>query len=74
MQKHLCAACDGAESTLIAGRARAQGKQAWRPAIAAETQARIAVLRQDGVSINKVAKQLGIAYATAHKHMKALEA
>ncbi len=27
-----------------------------------------------GVSINKIAKELGIAYSTAHKYVKALEA
>jgi DNA invertase Pin-like site-specific DNA recombinase len=51
-------------------RARAQGKQTWRPAIPTETQVRIAVLRKDGVSINKIAKELGIAYSTAHKYVK----
>ena len=69
------------ESALIAERtragmerARAQGKQTWRPTILAETQARIAVLRKDGVSINKITKELGIAYSTAHKYVKALGA
>ncbi len=69
------------ESALIAERtkagmerARAQGKQTWRPTIPAETRARIAVFRKDDVSINKIAKELGIAYSTAHKYVKALEA
>ena len=53
--------------------ARTQGKQTWCPAIGAEAQARIAVLRQDGVSSNKIAKELEIAYATTHKYVKVLE-
>jgi DNA invertase Pin-like site-specific DNA recombinase len=69
------------ESALIAERTRAgmaralaQGKQTWRPTIPTATQVQIAILRKQGTSINQIAKQLGIAYATAHKYIKALEA
>jgi len=55
-------------------RARAQGKQTWRPSIPRAIQAKIVMMYAHGVSINKIAKQLQIGYATAHKYIKALEA
>src|SRR3712207_6020610 len=46
-------------------RARAQGKQTSRPPIPEATKSKIAELRGQGVSIKRIARELGIAYGTA---------
>src|SRR4051794_14998479 len=65
------------ESALIgervkAGRARprAQGKRPSRPPIPDATRRRIAELHAQGVSVKRIAKELGIAYGTAWNYAK----
>jgi DNA invertase Pin-like site-specific DNA recombinase len=52
-------------------RAKSQGKRCSRPRIAPETQAEIERLWREGVSINRISKNLGIAYGTAWNYLKA---
>jgi DNA-binding NarL/FixJ family response regulator len=51
-------------------RARTQGKRTNRPPILVKTRRKIAELHSQGVSIKRIAKQLGIAYATAWNYIK----
>jgi DNA invertase Pin-like site-specific DNA recombinase len=46
-------------------RAKAQGKRTSRPPIPEATRRKIAELHAQGVSIKRIAKELGIAYGTA---------
>ena len=52
-------------------RARAQGKRVSRPPLPEATRRRIAELHGQGVSIKKIATQLGIGYGTAWHYAKA---
>ena len=52
-------------------RARDQGKQTHRPPLPEKTKREIAKLRKQGVSIKSISRKLKIAYATAHKYVKA---
>ena len=49
-------------------RAKAQGKHMARPPIAKELQEKIIELQQEGVSMNKISKTLGIAYGTVYNY------
>ena len=51
-------------------RAKAQGKRTSRPPISEATKRRIAELHGQGVSIKRIAKELGIAYGTAWNYIK----
>jgi DNA invertase Pin-like site-specific DNA recombinase len=51
-------------------RARAQGKRTSRPPIPEATRRKIAELHSQGVSIEQIAKRLGIAYGTAWNYAK----
>src|SRR5918911_1868489 len=51
-------------------RAKAQGKRTSRPPIPDTTRRRIAELHAQGVSIKRIAKELGIAYGTAWNYIK----
>src|SRR4051794_27351493 len=51
-------------------RAKAQGKRTSRPPIPEATRRRIAELYAQGVSIKRIAKELGIAYGTAWNYAK----
>src|ERR671913_2401897 len=50
-------------------RAKAQGKRTSRPPISEATRRRIAELHAQGVSVNRIAKELGIAYGTAWNYI-----
>jgi DNA invertase Pin-like site-specific DNA recombinase len=50
-------------------RAKAQGKRISRPPLAARTRQQIKPLRQQGVSIRKIAAQVGVSKATVQKYM-----
>ncbi len=54
-------------------RTREQGKRVHRPPLPEKTQREIAKLREQGVSIKSISRKLKIAYATAHKYVKALQ-
>ena len=54
-------------------RAREQGKRVHRPPLPEKTKKEIAKLREQGVSIKIISRKLKIAYATAHKYVKALQ-
>ena len=54
-------------------RAREQGKRVHRPPLPEKTKREIAKLREQGVSIKSISRKLKIAYATAHKYVKALQ-
>ena len=65
------------ESTLIGervkagmARAKAQGKRTSRPPIPEATRKTIAELHAGGMSIKRIAKELGIAYGTAWNYAK----
>ena len=51
-------------------RAKAQGKRTSRPPIPEATRREIAELHARGVSVRRIAKQLGIAYGTAWNYAK----
>ena len=51
-------------------RAKAQGKRTNRPPIPETTRRKIAELHEQGVSIKRIAKELGIAYGTAWNYIK----
>jgi DNA invertase Pin-like site-specific DNA recombinase len=51
-------------------RAKAQGKRTSRPPIPEKTRRKIAELHAQGVSIKRIAKELGIAYGTAWNYVK----
>src|SRR5918994_3497584 len=50
-------------------RAKAQGRRTGRPPIPEATRRKIAALRARGVSVRRVAKELGIAYGTAWNYV-----
>ncbi len=54
-------------------RAREQGKRVHSPPLPEKTKREIAKLGEQGVSIKSISRKLKIAYATAHKYVKALE-
>jgi DNA invertase Pin-like site-specific DNA recombinase len=51
-------------------RAKAQGKRTSRPPIPEATRRRITKLHAQGVSIKRIAKELGIAYGTAWNYVR----
>ena len=51
-------------------RTKAQGKQISRASLPAGTQASIATLYQQGISISQISKQLGIGYGTAWNYVQ----
>ena len=51
-------------------RAKAPGKRTSRPPISEPTRRRIAELHGQGVSIKRIARELGIAYGTAWNYAK----
>jgi DNA invertase Pin-like site-specific DNA recombinase len=53
-------------------RARAQGKRTSRPPIPEATRRRIAELRGQGMSVKRIAKELGIGYGTAWNYVRLL--
>ena len=55
-------------------RAKAQGKRTSRPPIPEATRREIAELYAQGMSIKRIAKELGIAYGTAWNYAKSLTA
>src|SRR4051794_29935443 len=55
-------------------RAKAQGKRTSRPPIPEATRRRIAELHGQGMSIKRIAKELGIAYGTAWNYSKGITA
>lgn len=63
----------GARTKAGMQRAKAQGKRTSRPPIPEAAKKQKASLARVGKSINQIRKDLGIAYATAHKYVKALE-
>ena len=72
---HVMASLAQFESSLISqrvkagmARAKAQGKQISRPRLPIEQQQRIFKLRKRGFSMNKISKQLGIAYGTVYNY------
>jgi len=50
-------------------RAKAQGKRISRPPLAKRTQQRIKELRQQNVSIRKIAMQVGVSKSTVQKYL-----
>jgi DNA-binding CsgD family transcriptional regulator len=54
-------------------RTRAQGRRVHRPPISEKKKKETAKLSSQGVSIKAISRQLKIAYATAHKYVKALQ-
>lgn len=72
---HVMASLAQFESSLISqrvkagmARAKAQGKHIARPSIAKELQTKIIELQQEGLSMNKISKTLGIAYGTVYNY------
>jgi DNA invertase Pin-like site-specific DNA recombinase len=61
----------GARGRAGMARVRAQGKPVSRPPLPEATRRRIAELHGQGVSIKRIAEQLGIGYGTAWNHAKA---
>lgn len=68
------------ESSLISdrvkagmARAKSQGKRCSRPPISEDTKLQIVRLHREGVSINRISQQLGIAYGTAWNYVQALK-
>ena len=49
-------------------RAKAQGKHVARPPLALAKQEAIAQLLREGLSMNQVSKQLGVAYGTVYNY------
>ena len=73
---HVMASLAQFESSLISqrvkagmARAKAQGKYIARPPIAIEQQKKIYKLKKQGLSMNKISKQLGIAYGTVYNYL-----
>jgi DNA invertase Pin-like site-specific DNA recombinase len=73
---HVMASLAQFESSLISQRVRAgmeraksQGKQISRPSIPIEQQEKIFDLKKLGLSMNKISKQLGIAYGTVYNYL-----
>lgn len=53
-------------------RAKAQGKHVARPPLAQSKQEAIAQLLREGLSMNQVSKQLGVAYGTVYNYAQKL--
>lgn len=51
-------------------RARAQGKHIARPPLVESKQTEIATLYSQGVSMNQISKQLGVAYCTVYNYVQ----
>jgi len=73
---HVMASLAQFESSLISQRvkagmerARAQGKQISRPRLPVEQQLKLFELQSQGLSMNKISKQLGIAYGTVYNYL-----
>lgn len=54
-------------------RAKAQGKRISRPPLPIHKQREIFGLQQQGLSMNKISKQLGIAYGTVYNYVSKLK-
>jgi len=72
---HVMASLAQFESSLIsqrvkAGMERAQGKQISRPRLSVELQLKLFELQSQGLSMNKISKQLGIAYGTVYNYLR----
>jgi len=68
------------ESSLISERVKAgmqrakeEGTHVGRPPIPEEKQEKIRQFKEDGVSINQISKQLGVAYGTAWNYARGAE-
>ncbi len=77
---HVMASLAQFESSLISARvkagmarAKAQGKHISRPALGDKHQKLIAQLYGQGLSMNKISKQSGIAYGTVYNYVKKLK-
>ena len=77
---HVMASLAQFESSLISqrvkagmARAKAQGKRISRPPLAIDKQGEIFELQQQGLSMNKISKQLGIAYGTVYNYVSKLK-
>ena len=73
---HVMASLAQFESSLISqrvkagmARAKAQGKRISRPTISMDRQNEIFDLQTQGLSMNKISKQLGIAYGTVYNYL-----
>jgi len=74
---HVMASLAQFESSLISqrvkagmARAKAQGKHIARPALPVALQMQIIELHQQGLSLNKISKHLGIAYGTVYNYAR----
>jgi DNA invertase Pin-like site-specific DNA recombinase len=77
---HVMASLAQFDSSLISqrvkagmARAKAQGKHIAWPALPVELQRRILELHQQGLSMNKISKHLGIAYGTVYNYAPKLK-
>lgn len=73
---HVMASLAQFESSLISqrvkagmARAKAQGKRISRPPLAVHLQEEIFELQEQGLSMNRISKQLGIAYGTVYNYI-----
>jgi len=78
---HVIASLAQFENSLISqrvkagmARANAQGIRIFRPPFAIDKQRQIFELQQQGLSMNKISKQLGIAYGTVYNYVSKLRA
>lgn len=76
---HVMASLAQFESSLISqrvkagmARAKAQGKRISRPPLPTHQQQRIFELQKQGLSMNKISKELGIAYGTVYNYVSKL--
>jgi len=74
---HVMASLAQFESALISqrvragmARAKAQGKHVARPPLAASKQVEIEALHAQGVSMNQISKQIGVAYGTVYNYVQ----
>ena len=77
---HVMASLAQFESSLISqrvkagmARAKAQGKRISRPPLPTHQQQRIFELQKQGLSMNKISKELGIAYGTVYNYVSKLK-
>lgn len=77
---HAMASLAQFESALISqrvragmARAKAQGKHIARPRLAAAKQEQIRLLHQRGLSINRISKQIEVAYGTVYNYIQKLK-
>lgn len=75
---HVMASLAQFESSLIsqrvkAGMAKSLGKRISRPALPTNKQLEIFELQKQGLSMNKISKQLGIAYGTVYNYVSKLK-